>query len=135
MTATLVCVPPSDVWTLWPAVEPLIDAAYAELDMLTPDVCGWLEAQKGLLWVVTDGVNVIAAATTSLEPRRGGLACRVVAAGGPGTGLDFWKIHIGAIERYAKAERCYKVEIDGRQGWARVLSGYAPKAVSLEKRL
>lgn len=134
MASALICVPPSDLWSVWPMVEPLIDAAYAEVDQITPDVLSWLEAQKGLLWIATDGLRVFAACTTSLERRRSGLACRIVACTDE-SGVSEWKRHLPAIEQYARREGCVKIEVSGRQGWSRVLPGYAPKTVSLEKRL
>jgi len=132
--STLVCVPPDDVPKLWPAVEHLIDAAYAATDQITPDVLTWLLERKGILWVAVVGeLEIVAALTTSLEPRRGGLACRMVAASADG--IDYCLPHLAAIEHYAIAEGCYKVEVSGRQGWGRRLPGYAPTTLSLEKRL
>jgi hypothetical protein len=135
LPSALVCVPPGHVFRLWPAVEAMIDAAYVEMDLPTPDVRGWLLAEKGLLWIVGNGDSVLACATTSLVQHRSGLCCRIVAAGGPGSGLSLWRIHIADIERYALGEGCVKVKIEGRRGWGKILTGYAPTSICLEKRL
>jgi hypothetical protein len=129
----LLCVPPHMIEAVWPAVAPLIDQAYAEMDDTTPDVKTWLQEGKGLLWVEMRGKELLAAMTTSLVPMRSGLACRMVACGGGA--LDAWKHHHAIIERYAEAEGCCKVICDGRLGWSRVLEGYLPRSVSLVKEL
>jgi hypothetical protein len=131
----LMCVPPAQVTYIWSAVAPMIDAAYAEMDLPTPDVRTWLLEERGLLWVAAYNGGVVACATTSIVEHRSGRCCRIVAAGGEGSGLELWKIHIGAIEAYAQAEGCVKVKFEGRQGWGRILTGYAPKSIALEKRL
>lgn len=132
---TLVCVPPWDVDKLWHAVAPLIDDAYAAVDQPTPDVRSWLgTGEDRLLWVAVDReANIVAALTTSIEGRRSGRALRMVAASG--RKLDHCRLHLEAIEAYAKAKGCCKMEFDGRQGWGRALPGYVPKLVSFEKRL
>lgn len=131
----LCCVPPPQVPNIWQAVEPMIEAAYAEMDLPTPDVRTWLMQERGLLWVAIGDERVVACATTSLVEHRSGKCCRIVAAGGNGSGLDLWRVHIGAIEAYARAEGCVKVKIEGRQGWGRILAGYAPRSIALEKRI
>jgi hypothetical protein len=129
----LMCVQPDLIDQVWPSVADLIDSAYREMDLFTPDVLAWLKAGKGLLWIASDGSRIIAAMTSSLEPRPSGLSCRLVAAGG--WDLLLWVEHMEALKRYAKAEGCVKMWFQGRQGWARVLTGYVTKAVILEMRL
>lgn len=135
--STLICVPPADVPKVWPAVETLIDQAYAAVDEITPDVRTWLIEEKGLLWIAVhddaDKLEVLACLTTSLVQCRSGLACRMVAAAGDG--LDYCLPHLSAIELYAAAEGCCKVFCEGRSGWGRVLRGYVPKTVRFERRL
>lgn len=131
----LQCVAPALINSIWPIAFPFIDAAYAAMDEITPDVRTWLIEDRGLLWVLrvpSDG-KIIAACTTSLvRARSSGLYCRAVACGGAQAD---WVGCIAAIERYAKAEGCYKVALDGRRGWSRVLPDYDPVCVSYEKRI
>lgn len=132
--STLVCIPPEKVPEIWPAVEKMIDAAYAATDEITPDVRTWLIEAKGLLWVaVAENSKVVAALTTSLVQKRSGLCCRMVAAAGDG--IDYCLVHLDKIELYAAAEGCYKVSFEGRPGWSRVLRGYVPRTVCFDKRL
>lgn len=130
---TIVCVAPHLLRDVWPFVERFIDAAYEAVGRVTPDVLTWLEEGHGLLWVVSDGERIVAAATTSIEARRSGKICRVGGCGG--VGMDTWLQHLGAIEDYARGEGCFKVEVEGRKGWVRALHGYQVQHVSLEKRL
>jgi hypothetical protein len=131
--SVLICAAPEWIEGIWPAVAPLIDAGYAELDEITPDVKTWLIEEKGLLWVAMQDTEILAAMTSSLVPMRSGLACRMVACGGGS--LEAWQHHHAIIERYAKAEGCVKLICDGRLGWSRVLKGYEPRSVSLVKGL
>lgn len=137
MTEGVCCVPPSDVPTIWPMVAGMIDAAFAKLDEPTPDYLPWLVEGKGLLWVYIRSEGIVAAATSSFQEGRAGKTCRVVAVGGDSghEGRAMWRRCIAEIERYAKTQGCYKVVIDGRHGWMRILSDYHPKCVSFEKRI
>lgn len=130
---TLACVAPELLRDIWPRVSHFIEAAYVATDRVMPDLMPWLDAGKGLLWVVTDGERFLSAAVTSLELHRSGLACRVSACGGEE--MPRWLHHLGEIEQYARDEGCVKVWFEGREGWSRALSGYRPRTVSLEKRL
>ena len=118
---------------MWPLVENMIDAAYAAVDEVTPDVLRWLIDEKGLLWVAARGDEIIAALTSSLVMKRSGLGCRLVAAGG--FELDLWKEHHLQIEAYAKAEGCVKVYFEGRVGWMRAFPDYKCCRVILEKEV
>jgi hypothetical protein len=134
--STLVCIPPVDVQKVWPAVAKMIDDAYAAVDQVTPDVLTWLVEGKGLLWVAVlddSDFEVVAALTTSLVQRRGGLACRMVAAGAQS--IDYCLPHLRTIELYAAREGCYMISCEGRDGWLKHLPGYSRKKVTLEKRL
>lgn len=132
--STLICVGPADVERTWPLVREMIERAYAETDLFMPDVVAWLKAGSGLLWIAADRNNrILAALTTSLEPRPSGLSCRLVANGGED--LSQWKGHIVQIEDYARSQGCVKVVFDGRPGWARVHADYVPKKLTLERVL
>lgn len=127
----LLCVGVADVPQVWPMVAGLIDSAFEQMDEITPDYLPWLLEGKGLLWVLSDGERVLGACTTSFFEARGGKALRIVACGGE---KGDWDGSTKQIEAYAWAEGCYKVVIDGRRGWGRVLSDYRPTCVSFEKR-
>jgi hypothetical protein len=130
----LACVDPKDIEKVWPLVADMIDAGYAAVDEITPpEMREWLSTGKGLLWVSIKDEKIVAVLTTSLTPKRSGLACRMVCCGG--AEMDLWKSCQVQIEEYARAEGCVKVIADGRPGWARVLPGFKTVRVSLEKAL
>ncbi len=112
----------------------MIDEGYAATNEPTPpDLLTWLKDRKGQLWIsVFEGV-IVAALTTSIVPRRRGVALRMVCCGGGK--MDIWKQCHRQIEDFAKAEGCDRVISEGRPGWTRVLDGYKVTAVTLEKRL
>lgn len=128
----LLCVSPALVPQIWPMVSKMIDAAYAEVDEITPDVRTWLVDGKGLLWIADYDGMIIAALTTSLVMKRSGLVCRMVACGG--SQMELWVDFRRQIEEYAKAEGCVKVTAEGRPGWMRAL-GYRVSKVCVEKEL
>lgn len=128
------CVPPDQVATLWPAVFPLIERAYAEVDEQTPDeLLERFADGKMLLWVSLKNGDIAAVLVTALEKRPSGLCCRLVAAAG--VGERKWAEWHQRIESYARAEGCVKLTAEGRPGWGRVLPGYSTKRLILEKRL
>lgn len=130
----LLCVPPDRIDEFWPLAEPLIRSGYDAVDEFMPDdMPGWLKAGKGLLWLCVRSGHVVAAMTTSLEPKPSGLCCRMVACGG--TELEYWKACEDRIVRYARDEDCASVRVTGRPGWGRALPGYKIMQVDLEKAL
>lgn len=134
VTNDLICVGPNDLDRTWPLVAHLFKSAYAEMDMMLPDVLSWLKDGQGLLWIVADETGILTALTTSIEERPSGRTLLLVANGGEG--VERWKHHLAEIEAYyAKEQNCVKVRCIGRQGWARTLPGFVIKAVSLERAI
>lgn len=134
--ANLICVPPEDVWKIWPGkVSVLIDAAYAANDQfLPPTILDELRAGTKLLWLAIDGKDtIVAAMLTALYPMRSGKMCKMMECGGEH--LEDWKHMRSQIEEYAKAEGCVRVMCEGRPGWAKVLSDYQMIGVIMEKRI
>lgn len=85
------------------------------------------------LWMVWDGVEIIAAAITSLGTINGEKVCTIVACGG--VGWSRFGHFINDLEKFAKDEGCTSVRINGRAGWRRVLKGYGVQSVVLRKEL
>jgi hypothetical protein len=90
-------------------------------------------AGRALLWIVTDGERIAAAAITELQRTEQQSLCLIVACGG--VGMRRWLHLIDGIEQYAAAEGCAAVRIVGRKGWLRALPRYRAKRVILEKEL
>lgn len=132
-SAELYCVPPDLVDEMWPNVEGFFCRAIERCgDWTLPDLRTELR-RGGLLWITTDGSDVIAAAITKIENVARGAVCNVIGCGGAKSVP--WGEAIASIERYAAAAGCVSVRVQGRPGWARILREYAVEFVSIEKRL
>jgi hypothetical protein len=130
----LVCVDPARVREVWPQVAPLIAVAMRRggLGELA-DIARSLAGGAALLWLAWDGERIIAAAVTELALINGEKLCTILACGG--AGFTRFGHLIGGLEHYARAERCVRMRICGRKGWARRLRDYAITRVIIEKRL
>lgn len=130
-----VCVDPQRTAEIYPSIAALIEAAYAAADEFVPEnIIEWMSSGHVLLWLaVDDSETPLAAVTTELWKRPSGLVCKIVACGG--VGLKRWLPLLRAIEDYAAAEGCSKILIEGRPGWVRLLTDYAPVRVAIERRI
>lgn len=132
---TLICIAPDATAKLWHVVEPMIAAAYKEVDDFIPvDLPDSLIEGKRQLWVFAPDGSIVAALITTLQRRPSGLVCQLMVCGG-GEMASWLNGGHAQIEAYAKAERCCKVVAEGRPGWSRVLPGYEARRIVLEKRL
>lgn len=86
-----------------------------------------------LLWIAFDGIEIVAGATTSLYTTPARKVCAVTLAFGVHTRL--WDQFMPMVEKYAKAEGCSNVRVEGRKGWKRVLKDYREPWVVLDKEL
>jgi hypothetical protein len=131
----LICVAPDLVGKAWPLAVDYLETAYAtglgDEDLDTTKA----ELDKGLqlLWLVWDGHEVLAAATTKLVSTPSAKLCIITSCGGKQ--LSRWKYFIADLEQYARNEGCDKLRITGRKGWARILPEYRTPWVCIEKRL
>lgn len=133
---TLMCVPPDEVWKLWNGtIVEMIDAGFAAFDVPMPeDMKEQLRYGTRLLWLAIDNKDhVWAAMLTQLFEMRSGKVCKVLECGGEK--MRTWLHLREGIERYAKAEGCGRVIVEGRGGWARLLPDYRMIGVTLEKRI
>lgn len=132
-----ICMPPEEVYKIWPGlVHDLVDSGFAASDVPMPaDILEQLKCGHMLLWLVIEAdATIVAAMLTQLFEMRSGKACKVRECGG--SGLRQWKELVQTeIERYAKAEGCDRVLLEGRPGWAGHLRDYATIAIVLEKRI
>lgn len=131
----LMAVDPKRVTEIWPAARPLIEKAYKDGDQeVPPNVLADLRCGKRLLWLAVDeNENIIAAMLTQLFKMVSGKMCKMQECGG--ARMKEWKHLRRRIEDYARAEGCYKVLVEGREGWKRIMPDYDQVAVVLEKRL
>lgn len=90
-------------------------------------------AGEALLWLVSDGSSIQAAAVTELHATEWRKVCVIVACGGED--MCAWLPLLEGIEKYARTAGCEAVRIMGRKGWARMLASYRITRVVLEKEL
>jgi len=132
--ADLVCVDPAQVKRIWPHASHLIRAAILRTGLSDFSIVqDSILNGDALLWLVWDGNQIKAAASTILEIANGEKTCVIVACGGGD--MREWFGLIEQIETYAKNEKCRCTRIVGRKGWSRVLEGYSERHVILEKAL
>jgi hypothetical protein len=134
MSAELCCVDPAQVARMWPHVAHLIRRAMQRGGMgRFADVERDVLSADAYLWVAIDAGAVLAAAVTQVTQDDDHRVCTIVACGG----RDFarWGGLIAGLEDYARAESCRRIEIAGRPGWLRRLSGYRPVKIVIRKEL
>ena len=126
-----VCVDPARITEAWPHFKDKIESAVSKVGLADFE---YIERQvldgRALLWLAWDGETVHAAAVTQLTTDS---VCEIVACGG--SGLKKFLPLISDLENFAKAENCRAIRIIGRKGWTKVLTGYEPKAIILERAL
>lgn len=134
MIAELVCVDPIRVDEMWPHVSPMIREAVVRGGLgCFADVQNDVLDGRNLLWIVWDGTAIRSAAITALITSDADKACVILACGG--NGVRDWIDCIAEIEAYARAERCDRMRLFGRRGWARLLPDYKAEKVILERAL
>lgn len=131
----LVCVPPAEVWKIWPRIEGLVDKAFAAFDMPIPvDIREQMRRGTRLLWVAVDTeAKIVGISLTQLFEMRSGKVCKILESAG--SQMSECLELMPQIEQYAKREGCSRVIVEGRPGWARMLPDYRTIGVTLEKRI
>lgn len=130
----LVCVDPAQIRQVWPHVKQMIERAILRTGLNhTADIEDAVLRGDGLLWLVWDGAQVLAAVTTALIQTDSAKVCVITAC--TGESRNRWLALLSEIETYARHEGCSCVRIYGRKGWERALDGYGVKNVILERAL
>ena len=131
----LVCVNPENVPKIWPLVSHLIAKAMERGGLgRFADVERDVLAINSYLWLAVESNSVLATAVTKVtEGKKGERLCTIVACGG--YDWNRWGMLIEGIEKYARAEACRHIEICGRPGWVKRLTGYRTAKVVLRKEL
>jgi len=111
--AELICVDPARIREFWPYAGPLVRAATRLLSLFEQIERSALAGDQ-LLWMIWDGEQIRATATTHLSEG----VCTVTSCSGDG--MKEWLSTFSQIQQYAKDEGC-SVRIQGRSGWKRAL--------------
>lgn len=104
-----------------------------EGDVAVTDVFREVAVGNMQLWVVEQDGEVIAACVTKLVIRPLRKVCQILYVAGDNIG--HWLHHVSTLERWAAAEGATRIEVMGRKGWKRVLSGYRMDAAVFRKDL
>lgn len=128
--ARLVRVPVGLAAEVWPHARALIRRAMGgDFERTESEVLSGLQ----VLWLAHGDGGIEAAAVTQLVTEGDEKICLIVACGGRGRAR--WLHHIAGLEAFAKAEGCSTSRIIGREGWKRLLKGYAVTSVVLDRTL
>jgi hypothetical protein len=108
----------------------LMDDPRTSLGELLSDI----EAERAQLWAIGHWPGYVQAlVVTRLIHYDRGCALRIQACGG--VGMARWLHLLGQLEQHARNLGCRWVEVQGRRGWGRALTGYAFQCVQLAKEL
>jgi hypothetical protein len=134
--ARVLCIDPAKVHLAWPSVSGFLDKAISRYGDWTPEKLRFeVFSGRMLLWAAADDEDILGAIVTSLnEDRRGRLVCHLVVCGGTDMKSWFQTAH-DTIERFAREEGCSFVRMEGRPGWAAMLTDFKQPYIVLEKRL
>lgn len=132
----LVPIQSRDVAKWWASVEPLVNRWLQDEETWTAQgVREELEAARAQLWCFyADGVRGIwVTKIVNTDSTKIGIVWGC--AGRFKSHRDAALAYFDAIENWLRSQGCKFVDIDGRLGWSKVLSGYAEYSVKLRKRL
>ncbi len=132
--ARLVGVPAVQIPPLWPRIEPLVRRGLAHADgrYRPEDLLRGLLGRDMQLWLVAgDGIEAVCITEIVRYPRQ--RRCNLFLCAG--TGMRRWVPLRETIERWARAQGCVAIELQGRPGWSRVLRDYQQTHVLLRKEL
>lgn len=134
-TPALVPVPSQQVPEIWPEVQPLVNCALAhgggryEAD----DFLQALTRREMQLWLARAGDRLIGAVVTELRSYPRQRRCRYLLLAGED--FDRWQHLQQDIEDWARANACTAMEMCGRRGWERKLSGWRATHVEMSKEI
>jgi hypothetical protein len=129
-------IPPEHVAIVWPALWPLLQAAYDRWSDDRADLLGGLAKLDYQLWAVFDGARPVAAIVTRLwtHTDTGARDCRLWLVGGrrmPEWLPDF----ISKLVPWARSEGCTRLTAAGRRGWWPFVASYGGYRIADESGL
>lgn len=136
-TAELVPVPAHRLMQYLRPTMALLDRVLSrEGDVAVTDVYREVAIGNMQLWVVERDGEVIATVVTKLVTRPLRKVAQILYLAGVDNGnMPSWLHHLSSIEAWALAEGATRIEVVGRKGWKRVLSGYRMDAAVFRKDL
>lgn len=133
------------VVSVWPLLEPLFRKANEKAPSdLTPDLILDRASDGRLtLWAIYNHetpTDLLAAVATGIHTD--GMVCEIFALGGKRM-TEWLGLRLAELEGLARRQGVIRMRLEGRRGWAKVLTGYTviaemndvPRRVRLEKDL
>jgi hypothetical protein len=112
------------VESIWPHIEHYIGRAVCE-KATTDDLKQLAINGYRQLWLCLSNGFIVGACLTSIDESPRAKWLSVTMLGGDG---GDWSEMMKSVEDYAKSHGCGSIEIVGRRGWTRRLSGYSEKS-------
>lgn len=132
----LVGIPGAEVAHAWTWVAPFIERAARESRgrFTVEGIIERLLSEAWQLWAVCAGAEVVAVITTQIYVEVSGqrVAAIIFATG---SSPREWVHLVDAVEDWARASGCQKLEMLARKGWARMLGDYKLTHILLERAL
>ena len=124
---------------IWPLLEPwfqkAIDAVHTAwtIEMILQEA----RATRLLLWAIyhdSHPLPILAAAASAVRETNKGRVAVIEHIGG--ADMKAWlRPALEQFEHMARQAGCVRLEVEGRMGWARALSGFEPERIVLGKAL
>lgn len=132
-------IPTAEVDFYWPVLAPHfragIDAVTTSLTI--EEVKEHLKAQRWSAWAIylrKKPLPIYAAACTNLRKTNSGKVVTISLIGG--RDIDVWLPEaLAEFEALARKNGCVKIEVEGRRGWERYLTGFKTVRIIMEKAL
>jgi hypothetical protein len=128
-------IPRAELRKYWPKALPILQPALDRLgDRYTAkDICDRLADGRMQLWAAEFDDAVTTAAITQVITYPSCKAMNIFAVAGKGYGL--WEDWIAEVCAWAKTTGCRYVEIQGREGWKKLLPGFRETGIILIKEI
>lgn len=124
-------VSPAQVERVWPLAEPYLLRVNNYRSTLE-DIYPLLVSGDRQLWVCITDAQIVGACITQIADHAQTRTFIIHTMGGDG---GDWDAMIQDVEDFARAHGCSHVEVCGRAGWARKLSGFTELYRTFTKRL
>ena len=122
-----------EIGMVWLQASKLLKPALGEGKTLD-EVLAKIFQKDAQLWIAATETELQAACVTEVKIRPSGKVCNVWLCGGKG--VNNWVHFLDTIEEWAKEQGCETLTIDhARIGWQRLLKGFKPKTIALERKI
>jgi hypothetical protein len=124
----------SEINSYLPSVIPYLNLALVHSPENSIDsVVYSIQQGRSLLWVIENKGQVVGCVTTKILQHPNYRIALIHLCGGKG--IDDWIHLLLDIEQWARGQQCHSIEVIGRKGWEKKLTGYTADRVVFAKKL